>query len=243
MSRKIICPWHKEKTPSLVMYRNGFFCYGCGKRGPLKDLGGIAPAAASLEEAPPEDVEETIKAIRANSHIREVRGLQLPANSAGYYIIWPDDSYYKLRFWDPDAKPKYIGARGVSRGLFWATRDKAHNTLILCEGELNALSIAACGMAVDVVSPGGVSDFTAERLRKYLPTFSVYDTIVIVADADGAGLVALVDALGYFKACGIKSAALPLSPDPNKLLVDGEQQRIKDEITRAFRKALDAGIK
>lgn len=34
-NRKIICPFHPEKTPSLVIYpqNNSYHCFGCGKRG------------------------------------------------------------------------------------------------------------------------------------------------------------------------------------------------------------------
>jgi DNA primase catalytic core len=33
--RKIVCPFHEEKTPSLVLYpqTNTYYCFGCGKRG------------------------------------------------------------------------------------------------------------------------------------------------------------------------------------------------------------------
>ncbi|HEV7348717.1 CHC2 zinc finger domain-containing protein [Telluribacter sp.] len=33
--RKIFCPFHEEKTPSLVLYpqTNTYYCFGCGKRG------------------------------------------------------------------------------------------------------------------------------------------------------------------------------------------------------------------
>jgi DNA primase len=32
--QKINCPFHKERTPSLVIYRDGsFYCFGCAKHG------------------------------------------------------------------------------------------------------------------------------------------------------------------------------------------------------------------
>ncbi|GAB3172200.1 CHC2 zinc finger domain-containing protein [Telluribacter humicola] len=35
LHRKIVCPFHDEKTPSLVLYpqTNTYYCFGCGKRG------------------------------------------------------------------------------------------------------------------------------------------------------------------------------------------------------------------
>lgn len=37
---KCICPWHKESTPSLMVYpdRQFFRCLGCGKGGRAEDF-------------------------------------------------------------------------------------------------------------------------------------------------------------------------------------------------------------
>ena len=32
-----LCPWHKEKTPSLRVYKNHYYCYGCGVSGSAID--------------------------------------------------------------------------------------------------------------------------------------------------------------------------------------------------------------
>lgn len=36
----VVCPFHKEKTPSMVIYpgMRGYFCFGCGKSGDTVDL-------------------------------------------------------------------------------------------------------------------------------------------------------------------------------------------------------------
>lgn len=34
----ILCPFHKEKTPSCKIYNNRFFCFGCGEFGDTIDL-------------------------------------------------------------------------------------------------------------------------------------------------------------------------------------------------------------
>lgn len=36
----VVCPFHKEKTPSMVIYpgMRGYFCFGCGKAGDAVDL-------------------------------------------------------------------------------------------------------------------------------------------------------------------------------------------------------------
>jgi len=32
---KALCPWHKEKTPSLMVYPAYYFCHGCGATGDI----------------------------------------------------------------------------------------------------------------------------------------------------------------------------------------------------------------
>ena len=29
----VVCPFHKEKTPSMKIYKNSFHCFGCGENG------------------------------------------------------------------------------------------------------------------------------------------------------------------------------------------------------------------
>ena len=38
MTNVILCPFHKEQTPSCIIKKDGFFCLGCGKSGTLKEL-------------------------------------------------------------------------------------------------------------------------------------------------------------------------------------------------------------
>lgn len=34
---KIRCVFHNEKTPSLTIYENNYFCFGCGEHGDIFD--------------------------------------------------------------------------------------------------------------------------------------------------------------------------------------------------------------
>lgn len=40
---KLLCPFHKDSRPSLVIYYDtqSYYCFGCGKYGPLTDIKGI----------------------------------------------------------------------------------------------------------------------------------------------------------------------------------------------------------
>lgn len=41
---KILCPFHEEKTPSLVMYQDVYHCFGCGRSGTLIELARVIVA-------------------------------------------------------------------------------------------------------------------------------------------------------------------------------------------------------
>lgn len=34
-SNKCYCPFHKEKTPSMVIYKDSYHCFGCGENGDI----------------------------------------------------------------------------------------------------------------------------------------------------------------------------------------------------------------
>ncbi|NLU26380.1 MAG: hypothetical protein GXX00_04380 [Hungateiclostridium thermocellum] len=50
-----LCPFHADRNPSLVIYRDGFKCFGCGKHGDAIDLvsavKGLKPLDAALKLA------------------------------------------------------------------------------------------------------------------------------------------------------------------------------------------------
>lgn len=238
VSKKIICPFHQEDTPSCVLYSNGYFCFGCGARGKLEELDGIElPPREELEPEPPEDLVAAFARINSLEQT-EVRGLKFPADHRGYYLCWPDQSYYKLRVWEPGSGPKYLGARGHKRGLFWA-RQEGHQTLVLVEGEINALSIAKAVPGVDVASPGGVGDFTVKKIKHKLTSYCRYSTILVVADADPPGATAIIEALSALWTSKINAKGLPMSPDANEVLVKCGEEELKRRIEAALKKPVD----
>lgn len=34
----VLCPFHTERTPSCAVRVDGFYCFGCGRSGTLKEL-------------------------------------------------------------------------------------------------------------------------------------------------------------------------------------------------------------
>jgi DNA primase len=238
MNKKILCVFHEESTPSLVLYKDGFKCYGCGVFGKLEELEGVEiPPKEELESEPPEDLQYSLTRILSLSDA-EVRGLTFPADNSGYYIVWPDHSYYKKRFWEPGKGPKYIGARGHTRGLFWA-RKEGNDTLAIVEGEINALSVAKAMPGIDVVSPGGVGDFTERKAKQQLTSYYRYSTIVVIADADKPGAEAIINTMSVLWANKIKAVGLPMQPDANEVLINDGPGKLKEQIEKAIKGALD----
>lgn len=196
MSKKIRCIFHAENTASLVLYKNGFKCFGCGKRGQLKELPEtLQPLDGEIQDEEPEDLTEKYKYIDSLPRKR-IRGFDLPADERGYYITWSDGSCYKYRLYDAGKGPKYVGPRGVKPPLFWARQSKAR-VLALVEGELNCLSVAQAMEEWAVASPGSASMFNQDNLSKYLPVCKQYSNIVVILDNDNAGIKGLIEAKAY----------------------------------------------
>lgn len=227
MAKLILCPYHKEDTPSLALYPDGFRCFGCGKFGQLSELG--LKDLPQLEEVDPEDVAEKMVYISALPFFI-IRGLSLPRDGDGFYIVWPDHSYYKRRNWE--GKPKYTGPAGHKQPLLWVANPPHAKTCLIVEGELNALSFGQVCEGAAIVSPGSASNFKSQ-VKYLLPAMINYDRVIIVADQDSAGAIACIELMGQLSG-KVKSIRAHLMPeDANDLLQKGtlreEVQRIMGE--------------
>lgn len=226
--KRILCQFHKEDTPSLALYGDRYFCFGCGARGPVKDLKNIDIELTQddLTEIK-EDLNETFNYISSLSRITH-RALSFPADSKGYYIIWPNDKYYKKRFFE-ETKSKYRCPIGHKKPLFIA-KDAGPKAggLFIVEGEINAMSLAQCLDGYSIVSPGGSTEFD----KKYLQYYIAYDKIFIVADKDSAGAKAVIN---------LKSLLTTYTPyvkywlaeqDINEILVKYGQEEVRAKIKK-----------
>lgn len=221
MTHRILCPHHKERTPSCVIYDDHYYCFSCGAHGKASELG---LKLGDIKPREPEDIAKTLAYISSLPRT-EIRGLNLPVDDKYYYVVWPDGSYYKRR--DKSGGPsKYLCPIGHSKPLFKADV-KGRKTLCIVEGEINALSLSAIYPPFDVVSPGSATEFTS---RKYLTEYAKYDRFIIVADADPAGLKAAIN---------LKSELLKRTPhvrthlmgqDANDILVQQGPNVLRKEV-------------
>lgn len=214
---KVFCPRHDEKTPSCEVYDEYAYCYGGCGRIPLSELGGsyIRPAAK-----PPTDLKSELERIKALP-LTDVRGLRLPSDADGYYLLWPGDAYYKMRRWIGTNGDKYKNPRGHKKPLF-IPHLRASDTLAIVEGELNALSLASVNPPFSVCSPGSASDFSEKLISQEASFFLTYKRFLVIVDNDKAGLEAAI----RLKKALLKStpyiSIIPMRRDANELLVAGE---------------------
>ncbi len=227
---KVTCPRHEDTNPSCEVYETHGYCFsGCGSI-PLSELGFEQPV---VEHKPKENVRATLEYI-ATLPTKLIRGLELPYDDKGYYIVWPNEFYYKLRHWD--GKLKYKNPGGWSQPLFVANSTMT-TTLVIIEGELNALSLATLKLPLDIVSLGAASQFTPKLLSKALT--QAYQHVILVLDADPAGILATIKAKSYLlgKVPKITTILHP-KPDFNDILTNEGYEKLKETFINYLRKEL-----
>lgn len=215
MSYRILCPLHKEKTPSCVVYSNSAYCFGCGKTFSLQELG----IQGSTVKRTPTNIK--VEVDRINQLPRDmIRGLELPFDELGYYIVWPNGEYYKRRNAGDDTK-KYTNPIGRKQPLLKALV-KGNKTLAIVEGELNALSLLAMEpyikADIDIVSPGSASEIASDR---YLQFYENYSKFIICTDKDIPGFLASLK---------LKIKLMSFSPYVSTVLLESDFNQMLQEL-------------
>ena len=232
--RRVRCIFHAERTPSLVIRSTHFFCYGCGRRGPVGDLPSDLVALAKEDtEEEPEDISSQLEYIGSLRRLKH-RGLEFPTDSRGYFIVWPDKSYYKYRLFE--GKPKYIGPRGYKPPSFWARKEG--QTLALVEGEINALSMSKAFPEYAVMSPGSTTNFNPQVLANNLTHLKSYANIVVILDNDEAGIKALIRTKAYFLYKFPFVDYLLLDQDANDLFVESGTEGLRARVQKGLQNRL-----
>lgn len=191
MPSKVHCPFHEDNTESLTIYEDHLHCYGCGKHGPLSlisdtMLSTLPPNKKIVTNGAPENVGKSVARIHALP-TKEIRGLTLHYDEAGYYILWPNAQYYKKRLWGVEKGNKYRCPFGVSKPPFIAFKGIT-DTVIIVEGELNASTLHkyhTTGHAI--ISAGSCSELT-----KYMSTYLQYKRFIVIVDKDAPGVVGAI---------------------------------------------------
>jgi hypothetical protein len=224
MRKRYHCPRHSEATPSAVVYGDTYHCFGCGSRGPVTELG------LSAGEAQPEYVEDVKASIENIQSLpkRNIRGFDLHYNARGYYLLWPNFSYYKFRSFDDNTGGgKYRGPSGVKKTPFVLGNNGGTvrgDRLVLVEGEFNALSLASLEIPdLYIVSPGGAGDFYSKNSERYLQDYLKFSSIDIVVDNDAPGLLAGIEMKSKLAAKGADAYAISI------VLVDKDFNEVHEQ--------------
>jgi hypothetical protein len=226
---KVHCPRHEDQFPSCEVYETSAYCFaGCGSI-PLEEL--KLDSKVEIKEKYRENLKERREYIDKLPR-QEVRGFTFPADEMGYYITWPDSDYYKCRLWNPPEKAaKYKNPSGHPQPPFRAQRGRG-TTLILVEGEINALSVGKAFPEHDVISPGSASDFMAKKLDKDLWEFSQYAKVVIVVDRDAPGTAAAIHLKSKLMQKVPYVNIVLMQEDANQILVEKGVEALRDDLQK-----------
>ena len=207
--------------PSLHVYHDGAWCFVCGFKCSLDELGKeYAEEIKKIKTKAPENIEESIKKIDSLPK-KEIRGFNLPCDESGTYLIWPDKSYYKLRRFDDS--PRYIGPRGHRAPLFIIEGSK--HVLVVVEGEYNALSLKKIYEKNDgptIVSPGSASELT-----RHWQYYLLYKKIYVIVDRDAAGVANGIKLRDDLRKKGKSVTLIALEEDFNDMLQRNGTEEIK----------------
>lgn len=232
MRSRIICLFHAEDSPSLVRLKDGWRCYGACQRTYTHEE--VEKASGSSvdyvkPDADREDLTESFEYINSLP-VADVRGLKLRTSKQGYYIVWPNNEYYKYRLFNPTG-PKYIGPKGIKPPLFLPHVGQSRH-LMVSEGEINCLSLVQAFPDYDHCSPGSASMFNSKELEKNLTKFVAYDTVTVVLDNDPAGIKALIETKSTFLYKIPFAKYLLLNDDPNEVLVSHGKNELRQRLLR-----------
>lgn len=217
MSERILCPYHDDNEPSMVVYGEWAHCFVCKAHPKASELG-----LPNIEEIKarkkPDDIKSNLQYIDSLP-TKKIRGFDLPYNDFGYYLVWPDRSYYKRRNWE--GKSRYISPRGIQKPLF--EYRYAANNLVIVEGEFNAASLQESVKGdFKIVSPGPASE-----LVKYIKLYLPYRKIIIVVDRDAAGVVHGVDLKERLLRHNKHATLVPVVKDYNAIYEEEGQEALK----------------
>lgn len=218
----------------MHVYHDGCWCYVCGYKCGLDEVTTKSKEVTieqikKIKEKEPEKVEEKIAYIDSLDK-RKIRGLDLPADSFGYYVLWPDRKYYKLRRYDD--RPRYVGPRGHRAPIF-CIKSKYNGgtskTAIIVEGELNALSLqqAFRDHRFHIISSGSVNEM-ARHFEFYLQFSKIY----IIVDRDAAGVVNGLKLRDDLRKKGKSVTLIALEEDFNDMLQKNGKEEIKGRLKK-----------
>lgn len=216
---KILCPYHHDTTPSMHVYEEYSYCFVCSARVKNSKVG-IVPSQMHVPgQFSIEDKLLEIHALPVNLY----RGLLLPADEKGVYITWPNDTYYKKRYYK--GEPRYTCPKGKPQPLLIY---KGNSHLVLIEGELNALSACVATQCKETIASAGSANDMKRHIKEYLK----YKTITIIVDHDAPGIAFGLEMKDNLLKHGKRATLVTVEMDYNDVLT----QLGAAELVKRYRK-------
>jgi 5S rRNA maturation endonuclease (ribonuclease M5) len=220
---KVLCPNHEDTNPSMYVYPERAYCFVCNFSCPSEEV--LNGEEIQKLKKEPEDIQETIRYIKT---LRKVyhRKLEFYSNGQGYYIIWPNGSYYKFRRYTGDTR--YYGPVGHKTPLF-VLKDEGYKTLFIVEGEINALSFKQAYVQDEwtVCSPG-----SATELPRHLEFYLRFNDIYVIVDKDPAGVVWGLKLKNELLSRGKKVQLVALEKDLNDIWQETGKEGIEETLRK-----------
>ena len=142
------------------------------------------------------------------------RGITVP-----WQVSLPDDfKLWRLKVRRAGGKPKYAQAPGGGRGLYLEDVVDASRPLVLCEGEVDALSVIE-GARIPAVATGSAD---AGRLTAWIARIASAPHVLVAFDADEAGDKAAEE---WLKLIPHARRLRPTRHDVNEMLTSGDDVR------------------
>ncbi len=139
----------------------------------------------------------------------------------GIVIPWHlDGQYWRVNIRRPVGDPKYIGPSGIANGLYRGDRITYGCTVVMVEGEFDALSVLVGGGPSADIVPVATGSAQGSHLIKWVVQVAVASRVLLAFDTDQAGEQA---AEWWGMALNSKTRRLvPTRHDVNEMLQAGE---------------------
>jgi len=217
---KVRCPFpeHEDTNPSAYKYGNKIYCFVCNKGLALKEERGVYEKTELKKQKVSEYDISRIQSLPITNY----RCLDLHSDGKFVYIIYPDGQYYRARNIHSNCSAsKYVSPKGVVKHYMYLPCENT-DTLLLVEGEINALSIRKVNSKVSLLCPGSATDFSTAT-KKYQNEIKRFKKVIVTADKDTAGAKAVINALKVLRHLGVGLRHHLWTKDANDLLIEGEE--------------------
>lgn len=223
--KKILCPYHNDTVPSMQIYGEFSHCYVCRAHVLTSELDLPESYVTKQIKREPTNVARMIENINKLPN-KTIRGIKLPHDEYGYYVVWPSGTYYKRRNYT--GKARYTAPAGVTPPLFVYPGAAKH--LIVVEGEINAISLHNVVYGdFKICSPGPASDF-----MRHIKYFTQFNRITIFCDHDAPGVVFGIQLKNHLLSLGKRVNLNSMVTDFNQLLIDGGEEAVKQRFTEGI---------